>query len=101
MVGESLQGRDFTYVDDIVAGCIASLDRAAPNGPSAPFKVYNLGNTHPVNVSDFVGILENHLGKEAKREYVPMPSTGDVLLTHADVSKAMEELGYRPSTTLK
>jgi UDP-glucuronate 4-epimerase len=93
-------GRDFTYVDDIVAGCIASLDHASANGPGAPFKVYNLGNTHPVNVSDFVGILETHLGKEAKREYVPMPPTGDVLLTHADVSKAMTELGYRPSTPL-
>lgn len=93
-------GRDFTYIDDIVAGCIASIDHAGPNGPTAPFKVYNLGNRSPVNVSDFVGILETHLGKEAKREYVPMPSTGDVLLTHADVSKAMDELGYRPSMPL-
>ena len=49
--------------------------------------MYNLGNTHPVNVSDFVAILEGHLGKQAKRNYIPMPSTGDVMLTHADVSK--------------
>lgn len=96
------QGRDFTYIDDIVAGNIAALDKAGPNGHGiAPYKVYNLGNTHPVNVSDFVAILETHLGKQAKRDYIPMPDTGDVMLTHADVSKAMAELGYRPSTSLE
>jgi len=99
--GGSELGRDFTYVDDIVVGCLSALDAASANGKGvAPVKVYNLGNTHPVNVSDFVGILEHHLGKAAKREYIPMPSTGDVLLTHADVSKAMADLNYRPSTSL-
>mmetsp|Transcript_28729 Transcript_28729/g.39698 ORF Transcript_28729/g.39698 Transcript_28729/m.39698 type:complete len:456 (-) Transcript_28729:109-1476(-) len=98
--GGSELGRDFTFIDDIVAGCVAALDRAPPSTPGVRNTVYNLGNTHPVNVSDFVGILETHLGKEAKREYVPMPETGDVLMTHADVSKAMDELGYRPSTSL-
>uniref|UniRef100_A0A7S0RUS3 NAD-dependent epimerase/dehydratase domain-containing protein n=1 Tax=Pyramimonas obovata TaxID=1411642 RepID=A0A7S0RUS3_9CHLO len=94
-------GRDFTFIDDIVRGCVSALDHAGPNGKGvAQAKVYNLGNTHPVNVSDFVVILEEHLGKEAKREYVPMPSTGDVLLTHADVSKAMSELEYKPTTSL-
>ena len=64
------------------------------------FRVYNLGNTHPVTVSDFVSTLEKHLGKEAIREYVPMPKTGDVPFTHADVSAARRDLGYEPRVSL-
>ena len=63
-------------------------------------RIFNLGNKHPVTVSDFVTSLETHLGKTAKREYVPMPKTGDVPFTHADVSKAHAELGYDPKTSL-
>lgn len=93
-------GRDFTYISDIVAGAIAALDKAAPTGKGAPFKIYNLGNTHPVNVTAFVNTIEHHLGKKAIKKYVPMPATGDVLFTHADVSKAQKELGYMPTTSL-
>eukprot|EP00232_Nephroselmis_pyriformis_P022246 CAMPEP_0182865674 /NCGR_PEP_ID=MMETSP0034_2-20130328/7815_1 /TAXON_ID=156128 /ORGANISM="Nephroselmis pyriformis, Strain CCMP717" /LENGTH=436 /DNA_ID=CAMNT_0024997985 /DNA_START=152 /DNA_END=1462 /DNA_ORIENTATION=+ len=97
--------RDFTYIDDIVQGCIASLDTSepsgkGPNGEKPPYRIYNLGNTHPVEVSDFVGVIEKHLGKKAIRQYIPMPKTGDVPFTHADVSKAREELGYNPTTSL-
>jgi len=97
--GEELS-RDFTFISDIVAGNIAALDNAAPNGKGAPFKVYNLGNTHPVNLTTFVSTLEHHLGKQAIKHYVDMPSTGDVMFTHADVSKARDELGYNPTTSL-
>ena len=53
-----------------------------------------------MTVSDFVSVLEKHLGKTATREYVPMPKTGDVPFTHADVSRAASELGYEPRTSL-
>jgi UDP-glucuronate 4-epimerase len=97
--------RDFTHISDVVKGVVASLETSEasgkkPDGSKPPFRIFNLGNKHPVTVSDFVSILEKHLGKEAKREYVPMPKTGDVPFTHADVSKAAAELGYDPVTSL-
>ena len=98
--------RDFTYVDDIVAGTLAALHSAPPSrrggvgsGPG-PLRLYNLGNTHPVNVSHFVTTLERALGKRALREYVSVPQTGDVMRTHADVSRAAEDLGYAPRVAL-
>ena len=107
--GGSELARDFTYIDDVARGVIASCDTSEPsNTPSEKtagkkkpkFRVYNLGNTHPVTVSDFVSTLEKHLGKEAIREYVPMPKTGDVPFTHADVSAARRDLGYEPRVSL-
>ena len=97
--------RDFTYIDDVVQGVIASLETSEasgkkPDGSKPPFRVYNLGNKHPVTVSDFVTTLEKHMGKKAKREYVPMPKTGDVPFTHADVSRAARDLEYSPRTNL-
>jgi len=97
--------RDFTYIDDVVRGTIASLDTAERSGKKAdgskpPFRVYNLGNTHPVTVSDFVSSLERALGKTATRDYVPMPKTGDVPFTHADISQAKKDLGYAPTVSL-
>ena len=107
--GGSELARDFTYIDDVASGVIASCDTSEPsNTPSEKtagkkkpkFRVYNLGNTHPVTVSDFVSTLEKHLDKEAIREYVPMPKTGDVPFTHADVSAARRDLGYNPRVNL-
>eukprot|EP00850_Spirogloea_muscicola_P017040 SM000142S00554 [mRNA] locus=s142:212945:216350:- [translate_table: standard] len=105
--GEEL-ARDFTYIDDIVKGCIRSLETAQPSTGSggkkkgkAQFRIYNLGNTQPVKVGDFVGYLEKHLKRRAIRNYIPMPSTGDVMFTHANISKAHNELGYTPSTDLE
>ena len=97
--------RDFTHVSDVVKGVVAALETSEASGKRAdgskpPFRVYNLGNTHPATVTDFVGILEKHLGVKAQRNYVPMPKTGDVPFTHADVSKAQRELGYEPKTSL-
>ncbi|CAI5492941.1 unnamed protein product [Closterium sp. Naga37s-1] len=99
--------RDFTYIDDVVRGCVAALDTAGPSTGSggrkkrkAPFRVYNLGNTQPVRVGDFVGLLEKHLGIKAVRNYIQMPSTGDVLFTHANITRAHRELGYEPATDL-
>ncbi|CAI5470548.1 unnamed protein product [Closterium sp. Yama58-4] len=104
--GEEL-ARDFTFIDDVVKGCVASLDTALPSVGSkgkrrkAQFRVYNLGNTQPVKVGDFVSILEKHLQVNAIREVVQMPSTGDVMFTHANVTRAKNDLGYSPSTDLE
>lgn len=100
--------RDFTYIDDIVQGSIASLDTAQKStgsggtkqGP-AQLRVFNLGNTSPVSVVKLVSILEHHLKVKAKRKFVKMPRNGDVLFTHANISLAKKELGYHPNTNLQ
>jgi len=94
--------RDFTFIDDIVAGCLASVDRiTASTKETAECKVVNLGNKDPVTVSYLVDCIESALGKKAIRNYMPMPPTGDVLQTNADVSFAKAELDYEPTTPLK
>jgi len=94
--------RDFTYIDDIVTGCMAAVNTvAASTKETADCKVYNLGNKDPVTVTYLVECLESSLGKKAIRNYVPMPPTGDVLKTSADVSLAGKDLGYAPTTPLK
>merc|ERR1712176_67760 len=93
--------RDFTYVDDIVAGTVAAIDHIGPSGKSAANKVYNLGNKSPVTVSHLVDLLEEFLGKKAERAYMTLPATGDVLRTHANVSLAKADLGYEPTVSLR
>ncbi len=102
--------RDFTYVDDIVEGVIRVIDNPArkwedvENDPSqsrtAPFKVYNIGNSSPVELMDFIRAIEKHLGKEAKKEFLPM-QPGDVPRTEADVTDLVRDMGYKPSTTVE
>lgn len=92
--------RDMTYIDDVVDGTVASLDTAPKSGFPFSYRVYNLGNTQPVKVSKLVQTLEKHLDKKANVQYKPLPNTGDVLKTHADVSKARSELGYEPKTSI-
>jgi len=97
--------RDFTFIGDVVKGIVASLETSAASGKNAdgtkpPFRVFNLGNKTPVTVSNFVSTLEKHLGIKATRNYIPMPSTGDVPYTHADITKARAELHYEPTTSL-
>uniref|UniRef100_A0A5B7BB60 UDP-glucuronate 4-epimerase n=1 Tax=Davidia involucrata TaxID=16924 RepID=A0A5B7BB60_DAVIN len=100
--------RDFTYIDDIVKGCLGALDTAERSTGSggkkkkaAQLRVFNLGNTSPVPVSQLVSILERLLKKKAKRIVLPMPRNGDVLFTHANISSAQRELGYKPTTDLQ
>ncbi|KAL6495404.1 UDP-glucuronate 4-epimerase 3 [Orobanche gracilis] len=100
--------RDFTYIDDIVKGCLGALDTAERStgsggkkkGP-AQLRVYNLGNTSPVPVSDLVSILERLLKVKAKRLVMKLPRNGDVQFTHANISLAQRELGYKPTTDLQ
>merc|ERR1719221_689188 len=100
--GGSELERDFTYIDDIVTGCVGAVDRVtASTKEKAECHVVNLGNKDPVTVSYLVDCIEEALGKKAVRNYMPMPPTGDVLKTNADVSLAAKELGYAPTTPLK
>ncbi|KAG5565578.1 hypothetical protein RHGRI_001479 [Rhododendron griersonianum] len=100
--------RDFTYIDDIVKGCLAALDTAEKSTGSggkkkgaAQLRVFNLGNTSPVPVSDLVSILERLLKVNAKRSIMKLPRNGDVQFTHANISSALRELGYKPTTDLQ
>lgn len=86
--------RDFTYIDDIVAGIAAALDRC--DG----YHLYNLGNDSPVELNRFIELIEQAVGKKAIRIPKPM-QPGDVLKTWADISQSRQQLGYDPKTSLE
>ncbi|KAK2413823.1 UDP-glucuronate 4-epimerase [Trifolium repens] len=100
--------RDFTYIDDIVRGCLGALDTAEKStgsggkktGP-AQLRVFNLGNTSPVPVNNLVTILEKLLKVKANRNIMRLPRNGDVQFTHANISYAKKEFGYKPTTNLE
>ncbi len=93
--------RDFTYVDDIVAGIIASLDHPPPDGGpgNPPHRVYNLGNHRSEPLLRFIGILERELGRKAQLDLQPM-QPGDVPETYADITAAERDLGFKPTTPI-
>jgi UDP-glucuronate 4-epimerase len=103
--------RDFTYVDDIVDGVVAVLDKPAAPDPAfdplaphagrsrAPYRVFNIGNQEPVELGDFIAAIERALGVEAIRDFQPM-QLGDVVATHADVSALAAWTGVSPRTPL-
>ncbi|KAL9380542.1 hypothetical protein Peur_026199 [Populus x canadensis] len=99
--------RDFTYIDDVVKGCLGALDTAEKStgsggkkkGP-AQLRVYNLGNTSPVPVGKLVSILEGLLRTKARKHVIKMPRNGDVPYTHANVTLAYRDFGYKPTTDL-
>lgn len=103
--------RDFTYIDDVVEAIIRLIphpprpnpewDAANPTPESsfAPYKIYNIGNNKPVKLLDFIAILEQKLGIEAKKEFLPM-QPGDVEETYADVTDLMNDVGFRPDMPL-
>ena len=86
--------RDFTYVDDIIDGVVAAMDKC--DG----FNIYNLGESRPISVNDLIVEIEKALGKKAVREDLPV-QPGDVERTYADVTKAIRDLGYEPKTTIE
>ena len=88
--------RDFTYIDDIIQGVMASL--TSPGLDS--YEIINLGNHHPVEVMDFIKAIEDLTGRDAIREMVP-PQPGDVAATYADIARAQTKLGFRPRTSLR
>lgn len=104
--------RDFTYIDDITEGVIRTLDNVAMPNPDwsgtepdpgtsrAPWRVYNIGNSKPVNLMDYIQALENSLGRSAEKEFLPM-QPGDVPDTYADVEQLKLDVGYQPSTPVE
>ena len=104
--------RDFTYIDDIVEGIVKVIDKPAESNESwsgkepeiasssAPYRLYNIGNNAPVALMDFICEIEKALGKEAKKNFMPLQD-GDVVSTYADVSGLIREFGYKPQTVLK
>jgi UDP-glucuronate 4-epimerase len=104
--------RDFTYINDIVEGILRILDNIALPNPDwsgaepdsgtskAPWRVYNIGNQSPVELLDYIETLEKCLGKTAEKELLPL-QPGDVPDTYADVEALVEDVGYKPDTTIE
>ncbi len=104
--------RDFTYIDDIVEGVIRTLDHVATPNPEwssdqpdpgtspAPYRLYNIGCHRPVELMRFIEVLEQKLGKEAKKNFLPMQK-GDVPATYADVDDLMKDTAYAPNTPIE
>ena len=109
---EGRHQRDFTYIDDIVAGVVAAVDRIAtpdptfdssapdPSSSYAPYRIYNIGNERPVTLLRYIEVLERCLGREARKNLVPM-QPGDLPDTWADVEALARDVGYRPRTGLE
>jgi UDP-glucuronate 4-epimerase len=103
--------RDFTYIDDIVEGILAAISRVpqankafnalepVPSLSSAPFTLYNLGNSRPEKLMDFIEVLESALGRQAEKKYLGMQA-GDVPVTMADIDITRRDLGWEPKTSI-
>jgi UDP-glucuronate 4-epimerase len=96
--GDGSMGRDYTYVDDIVAGVVASLDYVPQS--TLPFEIFNLGNSHPVRLTELIALLETATEKKALQEQLP-DQPGDVPITWANIDKAKRLLGYSPKTSME
>lgn len=111
--------RDFTYIDDIIEGVIKVIDNPAQplskdrleaidaksaclpaQNSSAPYRIYNIGNNSPISLLEFIKTLEESIGKDAKKEFLPMQD-GDVVSTYADIDELANDFGYKPHTPLK
>lgn len=98
--------RDFTYIDDIVEGLIRTIDNPPPqksnkhSNATAPYKLYNIGNNNPVSLRQFISSIETACGKKAKENLLPM-QPGDVFETYADIDSFMNDIGFKPSTSIE
>lgn len=104
--------RDFTYIDDIVEGVFKVMARPPqpdpawsgsapdPGTSSAPYRIYNIGNNQPVELLKFIGVLEECLGMEAKKDFLPMQA-GDVPATYADIDDLTSDFDFRPQTSVR
>ena len=103
--------RDFTYIDDIIEGVVRVMarlpepnpvwrgDKPDPGTSYAPYKVYNIGNNNPVELLEFIEEVENALGREAEKKFVDL-QPGDVVATYADVDDLMQDVGFKPQTSI-
>ncbi len=104
--------RDFTYIDDIVEGVVRTLDHVAPSNPAwsgdkpdpgtsaAPYRLYNIGNNNPVELMHLIEVIEDKLGIKADKNMLPI-QLGDVPATYANVDALIEDVGFRPETTVE
>ncbi len=104
--------RDFTYIDDVVEGVVRVIDAVARPNPAwsgespdpgtsrAPYRLYNIGNNHPVNLLHFIEVLEGCLGRVAEKKRLPL-QPGDVPDTYADVKDMVDDVDYRPATPVE
>ncbi len=93
--------RDFTYIDDIVTGVIATADKRPPDTPeTGGHRVYNIGNNHPEDLMHMISVLENALGREAEKKMLPM-QPGDVEATYADIEAIRRDYGFEPTTPIE
>ncbi|MUG92462.1 SDR family NAD(P)-dependent oxidoreductase [Scytonema sp. UIC 10036] len=104
--------RDFTYINDIIESVVRVVDRIPepnplwtgnapdPSTSYAPYKIYNIGNNHPVELMAFIEALENCLGKKAEKKLLPL-QLGDVPVTYADVDDLVQDIGFKPSTPIE
>lgn len=92
--------RDFTFIDDIVEGTIGCIDREPdPDANGLRYRVYNIGCSHPVKLTDFISEIQQAMGKEAQKVFLPM-QPGDVYQTNADTTHLEQEVGYKPHVRL-
>jgi len=101
--------RDFTYIDDIIEGVVRVVDKIPvpnaawtgeqpdPASSFAPYRIYNIGNNNPVLLMDFIGYIEEYLGKKAQKNFLPLQA-GDVPASWADVDDLMADVGFKPAT---
>lgn len=90
--------RDFTYIDDIVEGVMKIVN--CPSAESNPFRIYNIGNSAPVELMNFISVIEHTAGKKAVKEMLGM-QPGDVVCTYADTTLLENDFGYKPSTSIE
>ena len=98
--------RDFTYIDDIIAGVVRVMDRVPSvqsskvSGAEAPYKLYNIGNNNPVTLGSFIAAIEESCSRKALKNFLPM-QPGDVPVTFADVDELIDEVGFKPETAIR
>jgi len=104
--------RDFTYIDDIIEGIVRVMNKIPQPNPKwdknnpdpgssyAPYKLYNIGNNNPVELTKFIATLEENIGKMAQKKMLPM-QLGDVPITYADVTDLMKDVNFKPSMSLE
>jgi UDP-glucuronate 4-epimerase len=103
--------RDFTYIDDIIEGVIRVMgrlpepnpewrgDKPDPGTSYTPYKIYNIGNNNPVELVEFIGVIEKALKREANKEFLDL-QPGDVPATYADVDDLIADVGFKPQTPI-
>ena len=107
-----IRDSDLTYIDDIVEAVVRVADRVPapnlnwsgenpdPSTSSAPYRLYNIGNHNPVKLMDFIAAIEKALGREAKKNFLPL-QPGDVPATYADVTELSADIGFQPNTPIE